>query len=86
MPDPTEGDEWPVQPVSDAAKSSSASLPATVESVLQRLDQLTQALQEQNQHLSLLLQINQAMLEELVGNDDPDEPTRDLAGRPLRSA
>jgi hypothetical protein len=54
-----------------------------VESVLARLDLLTQALQEQNRNLSLLLQINQAMLEELVGRDDADEPGQDLAGRPL---
>lgn len=79
-----EGDvTCPAQDANGAAKSSSASSPATVESVLERLGELTQALQEQNRNLSLLLQINQAMLEELVGRDDEDGQSHDLSGRPL---
>lgn len=76
----------PVQPASveekrcgvGASGSSSVSLP----DLLQRLDQLIQVLDQQNQMLMSMVGMNQQILEELLG--DEEVPRHDLAGRPLK--
>lgn len=78
---------WPVQPASDAERScaDSRALPSSesLNALVARLDLLIQQLDKQNQMLLCMVDMNQQMLEELLGRDDEDPPMTDLSGKPL---
>lgn len=79
---------WRAQPASDAerncADSRTSPSSESLNALVGRLDQLIQALDKQNQMLLCMVDMNQQMLEELVGRDDEDSPTTDLSGKPLK--
>lgn len=58
------------------------SLNALVES----LGKQTKAINRLAEALSQVAMVNQQILEELLGEDDADQPKRDLAGRPITPA
>jgi hypothetical protein len=74
----------PVPPVPADAPSSSDGASASLNDLVARLGQLIQALDKQNQMLLCMVDMNQQILEELLGKDDAAEPMRDLSGRPLK--
>lgn len=78
---------WPVQPASDAERSCADSRTSpsseSLNALVGRLDQLIQALDKQNQMLLCMVDMNQQILEELLGRDDEDHPTTDLSGKSL---
>jgi hypothetical protein len=80
--------EWPVPPASGEERSCADSRTSpsseSLNALVGRLDQLIQALDKQNQMLLCMVDMNQQMLEELVGRDDEDSPTTDLSGKPLK--
>lgn len=79
---------WRAQPASGEERScaDSRALPSSesLNALVARLDLLIQQLDKQNQMLLCMVDMNQQMLEELLGRDDEDGPRLDLAGRPLR--
>ena len=79
---------WPVQPapVEEKSLGVGAISPSRdlLSALVERLDRMIQALDNQNRMLLAMVDMNQQILEELVGRDEEEVPTRDLAGRPLK--
>lgn len=79
---------WRAQPASGEERSCADSRTSpsseSLNALVGRLDQLIQALDKQNQMLLCMVDMNQQILEELLGRDDEDHPTTDLSGKSLK--